>query len=116
VTTQPSTVPAPLARPRLRAIAGRRTVTVPSWPIGLVLVIAVFFALVAARTALDASAFELRELRAEINQESAQVAQLQIDVARASTPRRLAEAASALGLGLPEQPVLVLNSPGGKTG
>lgn len=113
MTSQPSTVRTPVARPRLRVIAGRRTVAVPSWPLALVLLIAVFFALVAARTALDASAFELRDLRSAIDQEAAQVAQLQLDVARASTPQRLADAASELGLGLPQQPVLVVKTPGG---
>lgn len=72
-----------------------------AWLFYTVLVAAVFFGLIYAQTELDASAFELRDLEEQIAVAEQRQLELELDLARMSSPARIVPAASDLGMVLP---------------
>jgi cell division protein FtsL len=71
------------------------------------LAVFVFFAPIVSRTSLDRAAFELREIRQSISEETARFEELELEVARLSSPSRIAPLADALGMVLPTEVVRV---------
>lgn len=95
----------PIARPvpRLRLIQGvsRTHPQLVTWLFFSLLAMMVFFALIAARTSLDRSAFQLAEIDRQIAEEKARFEELRLDIARLSSPRRIAPLAEQMGMVLP---------------
>jgi cell division protein FtsL len=73
------------------------------WLLFTVLVVFVFFALIYSRTALSGSAFDLKEVDAQIAQEAATFDKLRLEVARLQSPERIVPLAEEIGLVLPDQ-------------
>lgn len=73
------------------------------WFLFTALVIFVFFALIYSRTALSDSAFQLKEVEAQIAQEQATFQRLRLEVARLQSPERVVPLADEIGLVLPNQ-------------
>ncbi len=98
--------PRPSSQPaaRLRVIQGRRFVRPRAW--GWMLVaftaVALFFALVITNTALDQSAFDLQEIRAQIAEEQTRFDQLRLEVARLKSPERIQPLAEQMGMVYPD--------------
>jgi cell division protein FtsL len=92
------------AVPRLRVVQGKRLVrpTAWGWLIIAICAIAVFFGLIIANTALDRSAFELEEIRAEMTAEQQRFDRLRLDVAKLRSPERIQPLAEQLGLVYPD--------------
>lgn len=78
-----------------------------SWIVFALLAVFVFFAPIVSRTSLDRAAFELREIRQSISEETARFEELELEVARLSSPSRIAPLADALGMVLPTEVVRV---------
>jgi len=90
---------------RLRVIAGRRSVRprLGTWVLFTALAIALFFALILSRVALDKPALELNDLSKQIEAEQVQYQQLRLEVARLQAPERIVPLAEELGLTYPDE-------------
>ncbi len=64
--------------------------------------VALFFALVITNTALDQSAFDLQEIRAQIAEEQTRFDQLRLEVARLKSPERIQPLAEQMGMVYPD--------------
>lgn len=97
-------------RARLRVVRGAgasRATFAPFLMFGVVVVTAMI-GLVIARTSLDAGAFELSDMRAEIAALEVRQYQLQLDVARLESPGRIAPLAEEMGMVLPDERLVLL--------
>jgi cell division protein FtsL len=97
--------PVPIQRTRrLRVIRGRRHMrpTLGTWVIFTGVAVALFFALILSRVALDKPALELSDLRAHIEAEQARYQQLRLEVAELQSPDRIMSRADELGLVYPD--------------
>lgn len=103
MTSQPAARSGQL--PNLRLIQGvtRRRPQVLVWIAFSVLAMIVFFALIASRTSLDRTAFELAEIERQIELEEARFEDLRLEIARLSAPSRIAPLAEAMGMVLPNR-------------
>ena len=63
----------------------------------------VFFTLIAARTSLDRTAFELQEIGGSIEAEQVRFEELKLEIARLSSPARIAPLAESMGMVLPKK-------------
>ena len=72
------------------------------WATYTVVAILAFFSLIYSRTALDETAFELRELNQQIAVELDTEQQLGLEAARLASPNEIVPAAEAMGLVLPD--------------
>ncbi|GBD84674.1 cell division protein FtsL [bacterium BMS3Abin02] len=90
---------------RLRVIAGRRSVRprLGTWVLFTALAIALFFALILSRVALDKPALEMNDLSKQIEAEQVQYQQLRLEVARLQAPERIVPLAEELGLTYPDE-------------
>ncbi len=97
--------PAAQQRPQIRVIRGRgvQPLRMAPWLLFTVLVVFVFFALIYSWTALSGSAFDLKEVDAQIAQEAATFDKLRLEVARLQSPERIVPLAEEIGLVLPDQ-------------
>lgn len=97
--------PAAQQRTQIRVIRGRgvQPLRMAPWLLFTVLVVFVFFALIYSRTALSGSAFDLKEVDAQIAQEAATFDKLRLEVARLQSPERIVPLAEEIGLVLPDQ-------------
>jgi cell division protein FtsL len=102
------------AAPRLRVIQGKRLAppTAWGWFIIALCAIAVFFGLIIANTALDRSAFELEEIRAEMTAEQQRFDRLRLDVAKLRSPERIQPLAEQLGLQVDSECITMMVGPG----
>lgn len=100
-------------QPRITLISSRLSAKprATAWVFYTVLVAAVFFGLIYAQTELDASAFELRDLEDQIAAAEQEQLELELDLARLSSPARIVPAANDLGMVLPTQ-MHTLTAPG----
>ena len=73
-----------------------------SWILFVTIAVVIFFALIYGRTSLDRSAFELSEIERAIALENARFEQLKLEVARLSSPNRIAPLAESMGMALPD--------------
>lgn len=71
------------------------------WVVYTTIAIVAFFGLILSRTALDETAFELRELSQQIAVEMELQQQLGLEAARLASPGAIVPAAEALGMVLP---------------
>lgn len=95
--------PQPARRAPVRVVAGSRRARprIGGWVVYTVVVALAFFGLIYSQTSLDSSAFELKELEAQIAVEEAEYQELRLMVARLQSPARIAPAAEDLGMVLP---------------
>jgi len=95
--------PQPARRAPVRVVAGSRRPRprIGGWVVYTVIVALAFFGLIYSQTSLDSSAFELKELEAQIAVEEAHYQDLRLLVARLQSPARIAPAAADLGMVLP---------------
>lgn len=102
MTARPA--PTPRAKRRLEVIKGGRTLrpTLGTWLIFTAVAIALFFALILSRVALDKPALELRDLTDQITAEQAHFQELRLEVARLQSPERIISSAQQLGLVYPD--------------
>lgn len=93
----------PLRDAGFRVISGRRPrrPAMAPWIVVSLITVAAFLALIAARTALDRSAFELAELNAAMAEAASTNQQLRIDIAELENPARIAPLAEEMGLVIP---------------
>lgn len=93
----------PNRRVPVRVVQGRRTQRprIGGWVVYTAVVALAFFGLIYSQTSLDSSAFELKELEAQIAVEEASYQELRLLVARLQSPARVAPAARDLGMVLP---------------
>lgn len=91
-------------RPGLRVVAGKGTpkVRIVPWIIFTLVAVIAFFGLIASRTSLDQTAFELETLQNDISTEQARFDELRLEVARLSSPQRVAPLAEDMGMVLPQ--------------
>ena len=100
------TAPARLPRSRLRVIPGR-TSSAPitrvglRQVVGLALAIAMFFALIYSRIALDRAAFQITTLDGQISEQEARFDELRLAVAQLESPQRIFAEAQRMGMVLP---------------
>ncbi|MFQ5966805.1 MAG: hypothetical protein ACE5MI_04225 [Acidimicrobiia bacterium] len=103
MTTQPAPRSAQLPNLRLvQGVRGRRF-RAYTWVAFSILAMVVFFALIAARTSLDRTAFELAEIDRQISEEQTRFEELRLEIARLSSPKRIAPLAEAMGMVLPQK-------------
>jgi cell division protein FtsL len=76
--------------------------TLGTWVIFTGVAVALFFALILSRVALDKPALELSDLRAHIEAEQARYQQLRLEVAELQSPDRIMSRADELGLVYPD--------------
>ena len=94
--------PAPTRRPGLRVITSPVTVKLQARQfVWLLLAVALFFALIYSRVALDKAAFQLTSLETEIEQQDAEFDELRLQVAQLESPQRIYAEAERMGLILP---------------
>ncbi len=84
----------------IQGVSGRRPHAV-TWMTFCLLAVLVFFALIAARTSLDRTAFELTEINGQIAAEEARFEALKLQIAKLSAPSRVAPLAESMGMVLP---------------
>lgn len=98
---------------RVRLISSQATARprVAAWVVYTLVVAIVFFGLIYSQTALDGSAFELRELEDQIDLAEQQQLELRLEVARLSSPSRIVPAANDLGMVLPTD-MRTISAPG----
>jgi cell division protein FtsL len=89
----------------MRVVAGHgvQPLRIAPWLLFTALVVFIFFALIYSRTALSDSAFQLKEVEAQIAQEEATFQRLRLEVARLQSPERVVPLAEEIGLVLPNQ-------------
>jgi hypothetical protein len=94
----------------LRVIDGKASLrpTLGMWIVFSGLAIALFFALIMSRVALDKPALELSDLTKQISTEQAHYQQLRLDVARLQAPDRIVPLAEDLGLTYPDHVKVVI--------
>ncbi len=88
----------------LRVVSSRRfrRPQLGMWVVYTLVAVLAFFALIYSRTALDDTAFELRELNQQIAVELERQQQLGLEAARLASPGQIVPAAEAMGLILPD--------------
>lgn len=93
----------------LRVVSSRRLrrPQLGMWGVYTVVAVIAFFALIYSRTALDGTAFELRELQQQIAVEEERQQQLGLEVARLASPGEIVPAAEEMGLILPDEVIPV---------
>ncbi len=104
MTVRPAAAPLPAA-PGIDVVAGRAALRLPrlrGWLLFTIAVVAAFFLLIYSRTALDRTAFELKELETRIATEETRYWELQLEVARLEAPARITQRAAELGLVYPD--------------
>ncbi|NIA24192.1 MAG: hypothetical protein GWP04_01340 [Gammaproteobacteria bacterium] len=108
MTARPARVPE--AGGRLRVITGRRSVRprLGAWVLFTGLAIALFFALILSRVALDKPALEMNDLSKQIEAEQIHYQQLRLQVARLQAPERIVPFAEELGLTYPDDVRVVI--------
>jgi len=102
------TAPARIPRSRLRVIPGRtksRPVTRVGARqlVGLALAIAMFFALIYSRIALDRAAFQITTLDGQISEQESRFDELRLAVAQLESPQRIFAEAERMGMVLPAE-------------
>ncbi len=104
MTTRRAAVPLPPAG-GLDVVAGRalRLPRLRGWLLFTIAVVVAFFVLIGSRTALDRSAFELKELETRIAAEEQRYWELRLEVARLEAPDRVMARAAELGLVYPAE-------------
>ena len=100
MTAHPLRLPRTARRERTVAAQGLRVVPLVFYT---VLVIALFFAMIYLRIALDRSAFELDELERTIELEESRTLDLRLEIAELQDPIRIANEAERLGMTHPEE-------------
>ncbi len=80
---------------------GARRPRIAGWVVYTTVVALAFFGLIYSQTSLDASAFELKEIEAQIAVEETRYQELRLEVARLQSPARVAPAAESMGMVLP---------------
>ena len=108
MTTAPAEIPQVARRRRTTArdVAGPRVVPLVFYTI---LVVALFFAMIYLRIALDRTAFELDELERSIELEQSRHLDLRLELAQLQDPIRIANEAQRIGMNHPtERRMLVL--------
>jgi len=73
-----------------------------------VLVVAIFFAMIYLRIAMDRSAFELDVINDEINLEQSRTLDLRLELAQLQDPQRIAAQAAEIGLVYPEEQITLM--------
>lgn len=102
------TAPARLPRLPLRVIPGRtspraaRSIGVRQLG-GLALAIAMFFALIYSRVALDRAAFQITTLDGQISEQEGLFDELRLAVAQLESPQRIYAEAEQMGMVLPDE-------------
>ena len=93
----------------LRVVSSRRLrrPQLGMWGVYTIVAVIAFFALIYSRTALDDTAFELRELQQQIAVEEERQQQLGLEVARLASPGEIVPAAEEMGLILPDEVIPV---------
>ena len=93
----------------LRVVSSRRLrrPQLGMWAVYTLVAVVAFFALIYSRTALDGTAFELRELNQQIAVEQERQQQLGLEVARLASPGEIVPAAEEMGLVLPHEVIPV---------
>ncbi|MEN8237573.1 MAG: hypothetical protein ABFR53_00080 [Actinomycetota bacterium] len=82
-----------------------------------VLVVAIFFAMIYLRIAMDRSAFELDSLNEQITLEQSRTLDLRLELAQLQDPQRIAVQAAQIGLVYPEDQItLVVTGERGRAG
>ena len=89
----------------LRVVSARRFLRpqLGIWVVYTMVAVAAFFALIYSRTALDQTAFELRDLNQQIAVETELQQQLRLESARLASPSQILPAAQEMGLVLPQE-------------
>ena len=89
----------------LRVVSARRfpRPQLGIWVVYTMVAVAAFFALIYSRTALDQTAFELRDLNQQIAVETELQQQLRLESARLASPSQILPAAQDMGLVLPQE-------------
>jgi cell division protein FtsL len=116
MTARPASTPR--AERRLKVIKGGRVLrpTLGTWMVFTAVAIALFFALIMSRVALDKPALELSDLTDQIAAGQAHFQQLRLEVARLQSPERIVSRAQDLGLVYPEDvKVLIADGVGDET-
>ncbi len=95
---------ATVSRRRLRVVTGARVGRIRVFPAAVMILALVlaFFAIIFSHARLTESSFELEELSHAIEVEQARFEELRLEVARLSSPARIAPAAERLGMVLPD--------------
>ena len=73
-----------------------------------VLVVAIFFAMIYLRIAMDRSAFELDSVNAQITLEQSRTLDLRLELAQLQDPQRVATQAAQIGLVYPEEQITLV--------
>jgi len=102
------TAPARIPRSRLRVIPGRTKVRPATrvgarQVVGLSLAIAMFFALIYSRIALDRAAFQITTLDGQISEQESRFDELRLAVAQLESPQRIYAEAQRMGMVLPAE-------------
>ncbi len=79
-------------------------------------VVAAMIGLVLARTSLDAGAFELTEMRRQIEAEEHRQEILTLEIASMESPGRVAPLAEEMGMVLPDERLVLFVEPGSDAG
>ena len=100
------------AFPRIRTRLGARTTSVRGPRVVpllffTVLVIALFFAMIYLRIALDRNAFELEQLESQIVLEESRQLDLRLEIARLQDPLRISSEAQRIGLTYPDERIAI---------
>ena len=103
MTVQPVARPRPVPGLRIVQGAARHRPRALAWVLFSFMAIAIFFTLIAARTSLDKSAFELQEIGRSIEVEQGRFEELKLEIARLSSPARIAPLAESMGMVLPKK-------------
>jgi len=73
-----------------------------------VLVVAIFFAMIYLRIAMDRSAFELDAVNEQIALEQSRTLDLRLELAQLQNPQRIATQAAQIGLVYPEEQITIV--------
>jgi cell division protein FtsL len=73
-----------------------------------VLVVAIFFAMIYLRIAMDRSAFELDTVNEQIALEQSRTLDLRLELAQLQDPQRIAATAAEIGLVYPEEQITLI--------
>jgi cell division protein FtsL len=73
-----------------------------------VLVVAIFFAMIYLRVAMDRSAFELDSIEDQITLEQSRTLDLRLELAQLQDPQRIAAQATQIGLVYPEEQITLV--------
>jgi len=73
-----------------------------------VLVVAIFFAMIYLRIAMDRSAFELDTVNDQITLEQSRTLDLRLELAQLQDPQRIAATAAEIGLVYPEEQITLI--------